>query len=322
MNILILGGTRFLGRAVSTHLLGAGHRVTCLARGSADPVDGVTFHRADRTEPGAYDAVAGATWDVVVDLTSRPQQAREAVDALAAERWVFVSSTSVYLDQNDPVKPEDSALFPPLNLAAEVDGSVYPQAKVACEQIYRERPGTLIIRPGLIGGYGDITSRSGYYPWRWAHPTGEDVIIPDPTYPVALIDVDDLGAFIAHAIHRSLSGIFNVNGETTTLGELAETCQALTPHPVPARVISDEQMEKYGIRPWYGPRSLPLYIPGKEERHSLLATSDAALAEGLTRRPLQDTLRAALDFELQRSDARPAGLTDDEERELRVLISE
>lgn len=56
-----------------------------------------------------------------------------------------------------------------------------------------------IIRSGLIGGNGDHTGRTGYYPWRFAHPTGENVLVPDPTFPVAMIDVEDLAAGLPNA---------------------------------------------------------------------------------------------------------------------------
>ena len=74
----------------------------------------------------------------------------------------------------------------------------YGAAKVACEQVIQEADSEcMIIRPGLLGGAGDESGRSGYYPWRFAHPTGDDVLVPpDLTFPVALIDVEDLAASI------------------------------------------------------------------------------------------------------------------------------
>src|SRR3954452_3876416 len=115
MRILVLGGTAWLGRHVASTAVRLGHQVTCLARGaSGDPPAGGTLVRADRDQAGAYEAVAGETWDVAVDLTRQPGQAKGAVAALAArtEFFVFISSGNVYADHSRAGQNEDGALLP------------------------------------------------------------------------------------------------------------------------------------------------------------------------------------------------------------------
>ena len=59
MDLLILGGTQWLGRTIAAEALARGHRVTCLARGEAGAVaDGAALVVGDRSQAGAYDAVA------------------------------------------------------------------------------------------------------------------------------------------------------------------------------------------------------------------------------------------------------------------------
>jgi len=171
--ILVLGGTQWLGREVARAALARGDDVTCLARGEAGaPADGVEWVRADRTQPGAYDAVAGRAWDVVVDVSWQPGMVRSALAALSGttQTWVYVSSCSVYADHSVPDADESAPLLPALD-ADEATQEQYGEAKVACEQECREARGDrplLIARSGLIAGYGDRSDRFGYWMARFA----------------------------------------------------------------------------------------------------------------------------------------------------------
>src|SRR5688572_32493184 len=94
MDILILGGTQWLGRELAKEAIRRGHRVTSLARGEAGAVaDGSVFVAGDRSKPGAYDLVAEQQWDAVIDVTRQPGFARSAAAALAATaaHWTFIS---------------------------------------------------------------------------------------------------------------------------------------------------------------------------------------------------------------------------------------
>lgn len=174
MRLLILGGTAWLGRHVAEAALAAGHQVTCLARGSSGPApDGAALLKADRDAGDAYMPVQTSTWDAVVDVSRQPGQVHRAAQALAGScgHFVFVSSISVYADHSQPGQDESAPLLPALEADVMADMSVYGSAKVACERHVVDTVGTtrsLIVRPGLIGGPGDTTDRTGYWPLRFA----------------------------------------------------------------------------------------------------------------------------------------------------------
>lgn len=323
MNILLLGGTGFLGRALSSEAFSRGHNVTCLARGHGALAEGPSFIRADRDQDHALAAAAEQDWDIVIDLTRQPIHARHAVRDLKARHWIYVSSSSVYLRGDIAEQDESAPITDPLDADFMADMSQYGAAKVACEKSYRDHsPSHTIIRPGLIGGDGDETGRSGYYPWRFAHPSGENVLVPDPTFPMALIDVADLAAWIVTCAEEEHVGTFNAAGETTPLSEVIELSRAITKSSAVPYVVSDDALAALGVSAWMGPKSLPLWADLPSFRYVATLNTDAARAHGLRMRPLRETLQAALDYEERREHPRGAGLSDDEERDLRRALEE
>src|SRR5690606_13498374 len=144
--------------------------------------DGVTFVTADRDEDDALATLSGRRWDAVVDVTSQPGHVRRAVRDLQADHWVFVSTANVYAPSADIDRGEHAPLEAPLEADAMSGPQDYGPAKVACEQLYAGSASTAtLVRSGLIGGAGDASGRSGYWPWRFAHPVGDGtrVAVPD-----------------------------------------------------------------------------------------------------------------------------------------------
>ena len=212
LDLLVLGGTSWLGGAVARTALERGHRVTCLARGEAGtPPDGVAWVRADRSTVTAYDEVADRDWDAVVDVSWQPDFVRSALTALGHRtgHWVYVSSCSVYSDDSTPDTGEDAAVHPPHEGSGPVSMEQYGPAKVACEQACLDTMGadhTAVARAGLIAGYGDRSDRLGYWPARIdrAADDGEPVLVPPRDTPLQVIDVEDLAQWLVHlAEHRT-----------------------------------------------------------------------------------------------------------------------
>jgi 2'-hydroxyisoflavone reductase len=324
MKLLLLGGTRFLGRAIAVEALARGMEVTCLARGTSAPPDGVTFVRADRNDDIALSPVSQQHWDAVIDVSMQPGQVRRAVRDLSTDHVVIISTSSVYATGDRLEQDEDAPILAALDGDIMTDMSTYGPAKVACEEAVRASTVTsTIIRSGLIGGPGDTSGRSGYYPWRFAHPTGEDVLVPDdPDFPCALIDVDDLAAWAVTAAQNRIAGTFNATGPTTPLANVLETArrvageQAPPPQPVPVEIL-----RAAGVQSWMGPKSLPLWIDDPADRYGATADTRAARAFGLTTRPLEETLARALEYEERRDTPRRAGLSDADEQQLRGLLA-
>ncbi|AXH97044.1 NAD-dependent epimerase/dehydratase family protein [Ornithinimicrobium avium] len=324
MELLLLGGTAFLGREVARAALAGGHDLTCLARGTAPAPGGVTLVTADRDQDDALAPVSGRSWDAVVDLTRQPGHARRAVRDLTTAHWVFVSSANVYVEGPEVDRDEGTPLVEPLEADLMSGMEDYGAAKVACERAFAgSGTSATLVRAGLIGGPGDLSARSGYWPWRFAHPVdgGGQVAVPDdPDFPCALVDVRDLAAWIVAAAQERLDGPFNATGPTTTLaGVLAEAAE-VGGSGSRARPIPLELLKELGVNPWAGPRSMPLWIDVPGLRGFATMDTARARAAGLVCRPLAGTLRGALATEEERTGPRPSGLTDDEEREVLAAV--
>jgi 2'-hydroxyisoflavone reductase len=327
VRLLVLGGTAWLGRCIVSTAVELGHDVTCLARGaSGDPPDGAVFVSADRSHGGAYEQVVPERWDGVVDVARQPGQVRSAVEALGdrTSLYVLVSSCSVYADHSTPGKDEDGALLAPLQGDVTESMESYGEAKVACEHhvlrgMGRDR--TLIARAGLIGGPGDISDRSGYWPLRFARPASEDgaVLVPDaPDLVAQVIDVRDLAAWIVDAAHRGVTGTFNATGDSVPFLRYLETARAVARHTGPVIRADQRWLLSHGVQEWAGPRSLPLWLADPAWIGFNANDSSRARRAALVTRPLHETSADTLAWEESRDPARTrqAGLTDDQERAL------
>ena len=327
MRILILGGTAWLGSTIATAAMHHGHKVTCLARGESGPVPtGIRFVRGDRSRPDAYADVAAEDWDVAVDVSRQPGQVAEAVRALSDRTgsYIFVSSGNVYADAATPGQDERAPLLAALPGDVMESMESYGEAKVACEDRVRGGFGadrSLIVRAGLIGGPGDVSDRSGYWPLRFSEPAGADgsVLVPDsPGLLAQLIDVRDLAEWIIDAAEDGTIGVFNATGETVTLTEHLAIARAVAGHTGPIVGVAAQWLLDHEVGPWSGPRSLPLWLPLPDYAGFSARDSSAARAAGLVTRPLADTLADTLRWERRRVPEGPrrAGLADADEAAL------
>lgn len=327
MRILVLGGTAWVGGAIAAAALKRGHEVTCLARGSAVPV-GASSMQADRSTDRAYDSVTAASvprWDAVIDVSSQPGQVRSAAKALAehAAQYVYLSSCSAYASLASQGIDEHAPLHEPLANDEMTSPSEYGAAKAACEQAARREFGsdrTTVIRPGLIGGPGDHTGRTSYWPMRFARPSGpaREVLVPESGAAVSVIDVRDLAAWVVLLIERRRTGAFNAVGHSQPLADHLAVARKLSAQTDEVVTAPTEWLVARRVAQWVGPRSLPLWVHDPEIAGIGALSNAKALAAGLKLRPLAETLFDTLQQGLECDTATMlnAGLTDAEEREL------
>ena len=319
----MLGETAWLGREVALQARDAGHEVVCVARGeSGQAAEGTRLLRADRDRPDALEPVAGEPWDAVVDVSRQPGQVRRAAEALAAvPHFVFVSTANVYADAVTPDQDESSALRAPLAADTMASMEEYGAAKVACEQavqdVYGER--CTIARPGLIGGPGDWSDRTGYWPSRCAAPSNPagDVLAPDVRdLPTSVIDARDLAAWLLLCASERVTGAYNACGPAVPLDEHVAAARSAAGHTGEVVWAEPDWLRAHDVHEWMGPRSLPLWLPDDSRALGSLR-GDRAYAAGLAPRPLEETLADTAAWR-QRDPERPwrSGLTDDEERGL------
>jgi 2'-hydroxyisoflavone reductase len=318
-DVLILGGTSWLGGEIAHEAVMRGHEVTCLARGdSGSPPPAVTFVKADRDAPEAYDEVNDRRWDFVIDVSRQPGHVRSAVDVLGgtSSHWTLISTGSVYADQSGPLT-EDSPLLEPIE--DDVAGpEQYGEGKVACEQAVRGLSHHLVVRAGLIGGPGDLSNRLGYYVSRFALAGEEPVLVPAVAdQPMQVIDVRDLARWVVRAAEEDVTGIVHAGGVPTTVGELLQLSAEIADHDGEQVEADPDWLREHDVQEWMGPRSLPLWLPDSHHGMGLMDES-RMLEHGMERRPLAETLRDTLQHAQESEpDREPrAGLTREDELEL------
>ncbi|WP_375384971.1 NAD-dependent epimerase/dehydratase family protein [uncultured Microbacterium sp.] len=314
-DVLILGGTGWLSGRIALRWLDAGAAVTCLARGARPAPGGARLVVADRSAPGAYDAVRDREWDEVVEISSIPEHVAEAVAAIGprALHWTYVSSLSVYAADDESGADESAALSAPAVPGDEYD---YSRAKAAAEaSVSSLGDRVAIVRPGLIVGPGDPTDRFGYWVGRFALAADRPVLIPDAaTRAAQVIDVDDLADFIAQRGAERWHGVANAIGDTMPLREMLALARDEAGHTGPLVEADDEWIAAHEVAYWAGPRSLPLWLPA--DMTGFATRSNAAYrAAGGRFRDIRETLRRTLvDERLRGLDRdRTAGLTRAEE---------
>lgn len=292
MDLLVLGGTGFVGRALVDEGLASGWSVTTLNRGTRPPIAGATALTGDRTTPEGLAALGDHRWDVVADTWSwAPSAVRDSAAHLAgrADRYVYISSRSVYA-YPAPAGADETA---PLVTASSSDTGFddYARAKAGAEAGVAEAFGDrgILLRAGLIlGPHEDI----GRLPWWLSRiARGGTVLAPgDPGAGIQYVDARDLARFALVAAERRLGGPFNVVSPVgeTSMGDLLRACVEATGSGARLRWVGDDPLLAAGIEPWM---ELPVWLPpGKD--HDTMHGADVARAldAGLAIRPVGETV--------------------------------
>lgn len=291
MNVLVLGGTRFVGRHIVLALLGAGHTVSVLTRGqTADELPATVERLHGNRNDGVRGlaALGNRSWEACVDVSGyTPQQVRASAELLQGhvQRYLFISTASVYAEQHrHPIREEDPLVPAAAEHITEVTGETYGPLKVTCETIVQEIYGDAcaILRPQLVAGPFDPTARYSYWPDRVARG-GTVLAAGRDTDYLQVIDARDIGRFVVTVLEQKLSGVFNLAGPRLTWAAFLSILDARNVYWTNA-----DELERVGTHF----SELPIYIPEQSEQGGLMDVSQAkAVAAGLTLTDPADTAR-------------------------------
>lgn len=294
MKLLLLGGPRFLGRAIVDAALDRGHELTLFNRGTTNPELYPEVERIVGDRKKDLDRLGGREWDAVVDTCGYlPRDVRAAADALAESSfYCFISSVSVYADFSTPAN-EDSPVAELGDLPSdEVTNESYGPLKALCESAVRDVFGqrALVVRPGLIVGPHDPTGRFTYWPHRVAR--GGQVLAPGPPErPTQVIDVRDLAEWTIALCEQRSSGTYNATHPGVAFSELLETCRAVTSSDARPTWVTDAFLLEHSVGEWI---ELPLWLADPALAAADRVDVRRALDAGLAFRALEETVRATL----------------------------
>jgi 2'-hydroxyisoflavone reductase len=330
MKLLILGGTRFLGRHLAEQALQGGHSVTLLHRGRSGPELFPEAQHLLADRDGDLQVLTGGHWDAAIDTSAYvPRQVRALGPVLSprVDHYQLVSSISAYASFDHGGSDEAAPTATLDDPATEaISGATYGGLKALCEQAAQALFGSrcLINRPGLLVGPHDPTGRFTW--WVQRLQRGGTVLAPgDPATPVQFIDARDTAAWMLLQAERATTGIFNLTGpvpsQPLTMGAFLDSARATLNPGATLQWVGEQYLLDAGVAPW---SDLPVWLP--QAQSGLHRTPLArAVATGLQTRPLAHTLmdtatRAAMQMAAKAPEggpARPAvGLAADREAAL------
>ncbi len=291
MRLLVLGGTRFVGRAVVEEALARGWEVEAVHRGVTGALpEGARSLTADRTDRAGLEAALGdGHWDAVLDTWAKePRVARTAAEVLRgrADRAAYVSSRSVYAAM-DAGRGEDA---PVVDGDPDADARDYAADKRGGELAWLGAfPDVLLLRAGMILGPHEDVARLPW--WLDRISRGGRVVAPGrPERGLQYVDVRDLAGFALDGLEQGLTGPYDITSmpaHCSTL-ELLEACVEATGSDAELVWVDEADLEAAGAQPW---TQLPCWVPEQGELAGVMA-GDASRARdaGLVVRPVEETV--------------------------------
>lgn len=296
LDILILGGTGFIGPHMVTEALRRGYFVTLFNRGRTNTELFPDLEKIKGDRGGDLAGLHNRRWDAVIDNSGYvPRHVRNSARTLSDSTsfYLFVSSISSYASFATPNDEESPLASIDDETIEQVTGETYGPLKALCEKKAREEMGEdrlAILRPTYICGPGDHTDRFSYWPVRTAK--GGEMLWPGGvSYPIQIIDVRDLANFTIDCIEQQLAGVYNTVTPvgSYTMGKLLEDSQAVTGTTVKPLWVDEAFIDKHDAA---GSGGLPIWHATSGEYAAVSSVSGArARAAGLQNRPVRETIR-------------------------------
>ncbi|MEJ2127399.1 MAG: NAD-dependent epimerase/dehydratase family protein [Woeseiaceae bacterium] len=305
LDILILGGTGFIGPHMVREALRRGHSVTLFNRGrtNAGLFPDLETIKGDRNN--GLDGLRGRRWDVVIDNSGYvPRHVRDSAELLApnVSHYLFVSTVSVYASFASDIDEDSPLATIPDETVEQVTGETYGALKALCETAVQSAMGrqrTTVLRPTYICGPGDHTDRFTWWPVRTSQ--GGEMLWPGQRGDyLQIIDARDFANFALDCVGRKTSGTFNTATpeHSYTMGELLDDCQAVTAADVD-EIWVDEEFALTAIRnlPVQNRGAFPVWHPqrGPDAMAAQIITT-AARDAGMRTRPVRETARDILSW--------------------------
>jgi 2'-hydroxyisoflavone reductase len=306
LELLVLGGTGFLGPAFVRAAQARGHKLTLFNRGRTRPglFPDVARLQGDRDpkKGEGLKALEGKRFDAVLDNSGYyPRMVRASAELLAPNvgQYVYISSVSAYASDKTPHEDESGPTAKLADPTVETMGKEfenYGGLKRACEEAVEAALGerATVIRPGYIVGPEDPTDRFTYWPVRYSR--GGQMLAPGtPADPLQVIDVRDLAEWIVLLLERQVTGTFNAVGPAKpwSVGGVIDTCRKVTRARtqvtyVPADFLASQGEKNDG-------EAIPIWLPPTDKTAGGHLRSNArAVKAGLKFRPVDATVRDTL----------------------------
>lgn len=318
MNVLVIGGTSFVGRHMVEAALQSGHQVTLFNRGVSNPdvFPELRHITGDRRKDAAK--LAGLVWDAVIDTCAyTPADLEPILKHVETQLYVFISTISVYSNYSNGAPTETSAVLNQQLENAEVTGETYGSLKVQAEKIVMDAFGShaLIVRPSIVAGPYDPTDRFTFWASKLAE--SETALIPgSKTRKVQWIDARDLASFVIRQIEEKGSGIFNVAADALGMEEFVS---AVGNGNADAVWVDDAFLLKEGIEPF----DIPLWIPVSDEHPEgfIAVQNSKAKGAGLRCRTARETAKDIREWLQTQEDRKlKAGISRGKEQKLIALF--
>lgn len=237
--LLILGGTRFLGRNLIEKLLElneqqAQYEITLFNRGQSNPnifsdVPNLKTVQGDR-ETDDIKLIAKEDWDCVIDTSCfYPIPLNDLLERLRGKvgRYVLVSTSSHYNFEEDmPVPTKEDWPLVDCTEAQKIDREMmtYNNRKAECERIISSMDwlDKIILRPALVVGKYDYSDR--LYHWFHRVQTQKQLLYPnDGKVRISYSDISDFARIMIQAIDVPHNfDVYNASSYNASIGDVVK----------------------------------------------------------------------------------------------------